>query len=151
MIREITFEMPAYMGFVPGIRTALSSLAGIIGFNNKEKYEIETVTDEICTNAIEHGSKGKDNHITVACKFDRKYMEITVKDSGAPQFNADKVLQEGQRLMEEEAAKPILDTIRRKRGLMIVKSYVDVLDIISNPDGTIVKMVKKSNNISSQE
>jgi anti-sigma regulatory factor (Ser/Thr protein kinase) len=46
--------------------------------------------------------------------------------------------------MEEEARKPILDTIRRKRGLMIVKKYVDKMEIKSNADGTVVSMVKKS-------
>jgi anti-sigma regulatory factor (Ser/Thr protein kinase) len=164
-MQEITFEMPAYMGFVPGLRTAMSRIAGTIGFNDKEMYEIETVTDEICSNAIEHGSQGKDKHITVECKFDTKYMEIIIKDSGSPQFNVEKAFKEGQRLMEEETAKPILDTIRRQRGLMkpildtirrqrglmIVKSYVDALDITSHPHGTIVRMVKKSNNKTSQK
>jgi len=46
--------------------------------------------------------------------------------------------------MEEEAQKPILDTIRRKRGLMIVKKYVDKMDIQTDSDGTVVSMVKKS-------
>jgi anti-sigma regulatory factor (Ser/Thr protein kinase) len=147
-MQEITFEMPAYIGFVPGLRTAMSRIAGTIGFNDKEMYEIETVTDEVCTNAIEHGSKGTEKHITVECKFDKQYMEIIVKDSGSPQFNAEKALKEGQRLMEEEAAKPMLDTIRRQRGLMIVKNYVDTLDIKSHPQGTVVKMVKKGNNTS---
>ena len=150
-MQEITFEMPAYMEFVSGVRTAMSRIAGTIGFNDKEMYEIETVTDEICTNAIEHGSKGTDKHITVECKFEKQYMEIIVKDSGSPKFNVDKVFEKGQRLMEEEAAKPILDTIRRQRGLMIVKNYVDALHITSHPHGTIVKMVKKSNNKSFQE
>jgi serine/threonine-protein kinase RsbW len=149
-MQEITFEMPAYMGFVPGIRTAMSRIAGTIGFNNKEMYEIETVTDEICSNAIEHGSQGTGKHITVECKFDKQYIEIIIKDSGSPKFNVEKVFEEGHRLMEEEAAKPILDTIRRQRGLMIVKSYVDALDITSHPHGTTVKMVKRSNNKTSQ-
>ena len=142
-MQEITFEMPAYMGFVPGIRTAMSRIASTIGFSNKEMYQIETVTDEICTNAIEHGSQGKDKHITVECKFDTKYMEIIIKDSGSPQFNVEEAFKEGKKLMEEDSAKPILDTIRRKRGLMIVKSYVDALDITSHQHGTIVRMVKK--------
>jgi len=150
-MQEITFEMPAYMGFVPGLRTAMSRIAGTIGFNDKEMYEIETVTDEICTNAIEHGSQGKNKHITVECKFDTKYMEIIIKDSGSPRFNVEKAFKEGQRLMEEESAKPVLDTIRRQRGLMIVKSYVDALDITSHPYGTVVRMIKKSNNKASQE
>ncbi len=150
-MQEIRFEMPAYLGFVQGVRTAMSRIAGCIGFSDKEMYEIETVTDEICTNAIEHGSKGTDRNITIECKFHSKYMEIVVKDSGSTQFNVEEAFKEGKRLMEEEAAKPTLETIRRQRGLMIVKSYVDTLDITSHINGTVVKMVKKSRNNTSQE
>jgi anti-sigma regulatory factor (Ser/Thr protein kinase) len=143
-VQEIKITMSAYFGFVPGIRTGLGRVAVNFGFNDKEVYEIETVLDEICNNAIEHGSKGKDNTVSLEIKFDKRYIEINVKDSGSPQFNVEEVLKEGQRLMEEEAQKPILDTIRRKRGLMIVKKYVDTMDIKSNADGTVVSMLKRS-------
>ena len=143
-MQEIKITMSAYFGFVPGIRTGIGRVAVNFGFNDKEVYEIETVIDEICNNAIEHGSKGKNNTVNLEIKFDKKYIEINVKDSGSPDFNVQEVLEEGERLMEEEAQKPILDTIRRKRGLMIVKKYVDKMDIKTNSDGTFVSMVKKS-------
>jgi anti-sigma regulatory factor (Ser/Thr protein kinase) len=136
--------MSAYFGFVPGIRTGIGRVAVNFGFNDKEVYEIETVIDEICNNAIEHGSKGKNNAVSLVCKFDKRYIEISIKDSGSPDFNVEEIIKEGQRLMEEEAQKPILDTIRRKRGLMIVKKYVDTMDIKSNADGTVVNMMKRS-------
>jgi anti-sigma regulatory factor (Ser/Thr protein kinase) len=143
-MQEFKFEMPANLEFVPAIRVAIQSIAFIFGFNDKEAYEIEFVVDEICNNAIEHGSKGKDNTITMECKFDKQYVEIIVKDSGSPHFKVDEILKEGQRLMEEESVKLKLDLFRRKRGLIIVQKYVDKLDISSSPDGTIVKIVKKS-------
>lgn len=143
-MQEIKITMSAYFGFVPGIRTGIGRVAVNFGFNDKEVYEIETVLDEICNNAIEHGSKGKFNTVSLEIKFDKRYMEINIKDSGSPQFNVEEVLEEGKRLMEEEAQKPILDTIRRKRGLMIVKKYVDKMDIKTNADGTVVSMVKRS-------
>ena len=142
-MQELKITMSAYFGFVPGIRTGVGRIAINFGFNDKEVYEIETVIDEICNNAIEHGSKGKDKTITLECTFDARYIEIRVQDSGAPQFDVEAVLKEGQRLMEEEAAKPILDTIRRKRGLLIVKNFVDQMDINSKSDGTTVSIVKK--------
>jgi anti-sigma regulatory factor (Ser/Thr protein kinase) len=145
-MQEFKFEMPANVEFVPVVRVAMQSIAHIFGFNDKEAYEIEFAVDEICNNAIEHGSKGKDNTITMECKFDKRYIEIIVKDSGSPQFNVEEILNEGRRLMEEEAEKLKLDIFRRKRGLIIVQKYVDKLDITSNPTGTIVKMVKKSHN-----
>jgi anti-sigma regulatory factor (Ser/Thr protein kinase) len=136
--------MSAYFGFVPGIRTGIGRVAVNFGFNDKEVYEIETVIDEICNNAIEHGSKGNNSTVSLDIKFDKRFIEISVKDSGSPQFNVEEVLKEGERLMAEEAKKPILDTIRRKRGLMIVKKYVDKMDIKTSSDGTVVSMVKKS-------
>ena len=143
-MHEIKITMSAYFGFVPGIRTGIGRIAVNFGFNDKEVYEIETVIDEICNNAIEHGSKGKDSIVSLVCKFDKRFIEINIKDSGSPEFNVEEILKEGKRLMEEEAQKPVLDTIRRKRGLMIVKKYVDKMDIRSNADGTVVSMVKRS-------
>jgi len=143
-MQEFKFEFPANLEFVPIIRVALQNIAFIFGFNDKEAYEIEFVVDEICNNAIEHGSKGKDKTITMECKFDKQYVEIMVKDSGSPQFKVDEILKEGWRLMEEEAEKQTLNIFRRKRGLIIVQKYADKLDITSNPNGTIVKIVKKS-------
>jgi anti-sigma regulatory factor (Ser/Thr protein kinase) len=143
-MQEFRFEMPANLEFVPVIRVALQNIAFIFGFSDKEAYEIEFVVDEICNNAIEHGSKGKDKTITMECKFDKQYIEIIVKDSGSPHFNVDEILKEGRRLMEEESEKQTLNIFRRKRGLIIVQKYVDKMDITSDPNGTIVKMVKKS-------
>jgi anti-sigma regulatory factor (Ser/Thr protein kinase) len=141
---EVKFEIPAYVGFVPVIRSAIERIAYLFSFNEKDAYELKLVIDEICSNAIEHGSKGEDKKISIECQFDNKVAIITVKDSGSPEFNVEESLREGQKLMEEEAAKTKLDTIRRKRGLIIVQKFVDTLDILSNPNGTIVKIVKKS-------
>jgi serine/threonine-protein kinase RsbW len=118
-------------------------MAHLFSFNGKDVYELKMAFDEICNNAIEHGSQGEDKKITIECQFNNKVATITVKDSGSPNFNVEEALREGQRLMEEEAAKTKLDTIRRKRGLIIVQKIVDTLDITSNPNGTLVKMVKK--------
>ena len=139
---EFRFEIPAYMEFVPLIRATIENIAYLFSFNDKDAYGLKLAVDEICNNAIEHGSKGEDKKITIECQFDNKVATISVKDSGSPEFNIEEVLREGQKLMEEEATKTKLDTIRRKRGLIIVQKYVDTLDIISNPYGTIVKMVK---------
>jgi len=140
---EVKFEIPAFVGFVPIIRTAIENITNLFGFNGKDAYALKMAFDEICNNAIEHGSKGEDQTITIECQFNNKVATITIKDSGSPEFNVEEALREGQNLMEEEAAKPKLDTIRRKRGLFIVQKIVDTLDITSNPNGTLVKIVKK--------
>jgi anti-sigma regulatory factor (Ser/Thr protein kinase) len=144
VMKEISIMMSAYLGFVPGVRTAIGRIAYNFGFDDTEAYEIETIIDEICTNAIEHGSKGGNKNIIVDCKFDKNVVEISIRDSGSPSFKVKEVMTECERLMAEEAEKIKLDTIRRGRGLMIVKNFVDKLDISSSSEGTLVQILKKS-------
>jgi anti-sigma regulatory factor (Ser/Thr protein kinase) len=143
-MKEISIKMSAYLGFIPGVRSAIGRIAYNFGFDDKETYEIETIIDEICTNAVEHGSKGQEKDITVDCKFDKNAVEINIRDSGSPSFKVNEVLTECERLMKEEAEKTKLETIRRGRGLMIVKNFVDKFDISSNTGGTSVHILKKS-------
>lgn len=141
-MKEISFRMSAYLGFVPGVRSAIGRIAYNFGFDDRESYEIETIIDEICTNAIEHGSQGQDKDVVVDCRFDNNVVEISIKDSGSPSFKVKEILTECERLMKEEAAKIKLDTIRRGRGLMIVKNFVDKFEISANVDGTLVQLKK---------
>jgi anti-sigma regulatory factor (Ser/Thr protein kinase) len=143
-MKEISIRMSAYLGFIPGVRCAIGRIAYNFGFDDRESYEIETIIDEICTNAIEHGSKGRHEDIVVDCKFDKNAVEINIRDSGSPSFKVYEVLTECERLMKEEAEKTRLDTIRRGRGLMIVKNFVDKFDISSDTHGTSVHILKKS-------
>jgi anti-sigma regulatory factor (Ser/Thr protein kinase) len=130
-----------YEGFIPEIRTVIGHIARDFGFNDQEAYEIVLVIDEVCNNALEHGSKGKYKNVSLECKFDKQEVEITVKDSGSHQFNVEEALKHNQELMEERTAKPMLE---RGLGLVIVQKCVDSLKIVSSSLGTEVKMVKKS-------
>ena len=86
---EVKFEIPAYLGFVPIIRTAIERMAHLFSFNGKDAYELKMAFDEICNNAIEHGSKGEDKKINIECQFNNKVATITIKDSGSPEFNVE--------------------------------------------------------------
>jgi len=143
-MQQITFSIPAHLGFIPGIRTALGRISYNFGFNDKDAYEIETVIDEICNNAIMHGSAREDEHITVECGFDTKVIEITVTDSGSSKFNVEKVLNNSKKLMEDDTERKLNALIEHGGGLglIIVQKYVDKVEITSQPDGTAVKLVK---------
>jgi len=144
-MEKINFEVLAYEGFVPEMRTLIGHIARDFGFSDQEAYEIVLVIDEVCNNAIEHGSKGRYKNVNLECKFDKQEVEISVQDSGSPQFNVEEALKHDQELMEERTAKPMLE---RGLGLIIVQKCVNSLNIISSPHGTEVKMVKKSHKIS---
>ena len=143
-MQQITFSIPAQLGFIPGIRTALGRISYNFGFNDKDVYEIETVIDEICNNAIMHGSSKEDEHITIACGFDTKFIEITITDSGSSEFNVEKVLDNSKNLMEDDTERKINALMEQGGGLglIIVQKYVDKVEITTRPDGTVVKLVK---------
>ena len=140
-MEKISFDVQTYEGFIPEIRTVIGHIARDFGFNVQEAYEIVLVIDEVCNNALEHGSKGRYKNIKLECKFDQQEVEITVQDSGSPHFNVEESLKHDQELMEQRTAKPVL---LRGLGLIIVQKCVDSLNIISSSQGTEVKMVKKS-------
>jgi len=143
-MQQITFSIPAHLGFIPGIRTALGRISYNFGFNDKDAYEIETVIDEICNNAIMHGSGKEDEHIKIECGFDTKVIEITVTDSGSSEFNVEKVLDNSKKLMEDDTERKINALMEQGGGLglIIVQKYVDKVEITTQPDGTVVKLVK---------
>ena len=143
-MQQITFSIPSHLGFIPGIRTALGRISYNFGFNDKDSYEIETVIDEICNNAIMHGSGTEDEHITIECGFDTKVIEIKVTDSGSSEFNVEEVLNNSKKLMEDDTERKIKALMEQGGGLglIIVQKYVDKVEITSQPDGTEVKIVK---------
>jgi serine/threonine-protein kinase RsbW len=148
-MQQITFSIPSHLGFIPGVRTALGRISYNFGFNDKDAYEIETVIDEICNNAIMHGSREKDDHITIECKFDTKIIEIMVKDSGTSAYDVDEILENSKKIMEADTVRNLNTIINHKveLGLIIVQQYVDKLEIKTQPDGTVVKLTKYGHSV----
>jgi anti-sigma regulatory factor (Ser/Thr protein kinase) len=144
VLQLIKIKIPAQLGFIPGIRTALGRISYNFGFSDKDVYEIETVIDEICSNAVIHWSSGTDEHITIDCGFDTRIIEITVKDSGSSDFDIENVLENGKKLMRDDTERKINALIERGGGLglIIVQQYVDKVEFTTHPDGTEVKLVK---------
>lgn len=142
-MNSIKVVFPANFHVVPGIRSLISRIAFTFGFAEKESYQIETIVDELCNNAIEHGSSTATESIELECEFDKEHIAVTVKDKGGKKiFDPERVLQEQMQLMESEKSNLALFE-RRGRGLVIVKKLSDELDIKVGENGTQVKVIKK--------
>lgn len=140
---NIKMEIPANFTYIPGVRTCISRIAFNFGFDDRESYQIETIVDEICNNAIEHGSKKKDAKIKLDCRFDRDQMELIVTDTGNRRFNVEQIFMHNIKRLQEEISKGLADSPHRGRGLIIVQKLVDKLDIKTTRNGTIVKILKR--------
>ncbi len=80
---RISIILPTNAYFLSGIRDfTLTMTKNMTGFSEQWAYRFQSVVDELCNNAIEHGSeKGKDVKITFVNVPDDS-LEVIVEDSG---------------------------------------------------------------------
>lgn len=142
-MKILKMEITPDFGFVPGIRSCIARVAYGFGFDDREVYQIETVVDEVCNNAIEHGTKG-DKKIKIECKFSNRQIEFIVKDSGGKGFNAEEIFEHNLNLLKKDLMGELSALVRRGRGLIIVQKLVDKLNIKTGKDGTTVRIIKKA-------
>ena len=140
-MEKIIIKIPANFNFVPGLRVCIARIAFNFGFDEHEGYQIETIVDELCNNAIEHGSKGEEEVVTLECVFSEGQLELNVKDTGNKKFNVEEVFSISKRRVEQGWKPEELN--QRGRGLIIVKKFIDGLDIRVTDKGTIITIIKK--------
>jgi len=140
---KITITLPTHAYFMSGIRDfTISLIKNTTEFSEQWAYRFQSVVDELCNNAIEHGSKpGEDIKITFIYNPDES-IEIDVEDSGTgmnPKKAADIKL-----LVDQFVQQNIPMANIRGRGLAkIVHEWTDELEFIDKPEGGLkVRVVK---------
>lgn len=80
---EITITIPTHAYFISGIRDFVLNLTeNLTGFSHQWAFRFQAVTDELCNNAIEHGSQpGQFIKITLV-STQGKSLEVIVEDTG---------------------------------------------------------------------
>lgn len=140
-MNTLTITIPAQFLFVPGVRSCISCVCTYFGFDEHEEYQIQTVIDELCNNAIEHGSKSPDSLIEISTKISEHELEVNIHDTGNKPFNKEETLAFVKERMERGWETE--EMVGRGRGLFIVQKLVDKLDISTSENGTNVTIVKR--------
>lgn len=140
---KITITLPTHAYFMSGIRDfTLSLIRNSSNFSEQWAYRFQSVVDELCNNAIEHGSKpGEEIKITFI-NHPQDSIEIIVEDSGTgeKQMKATEI----QKLVDERSKEGAVIHEIRGRGLpKIVKEWTDELTFTDKPGGGIMVRVKK--------
>ena len=117
------------------------------GFSKKDAYRIETIVDELCNNAIEHGSMDVKSKTTLKCSFDKHKLDLTIIDSGNPHFDASHV----ERLSEKVRLDTSVSSATRGRGLPIVSMLADKVTFSVQDGGTAVHVQKYKKNPNEEE
>ncbi len=143
---EIKIEIPTNAYFMSGIRDfTLSMIKNMTDFSEQWAYRFQSVVDELCNNAIEHGSNLDDKIYVTFITHPNQDIEIIVEDNGTNPNK--KTATQIREIMEVNKNKEIAEIGIRGRGLaFIVEQWTDELKIEDRPNGGVKITVKKSLN-----
>ena len=134
---SIDVRIPSRLGFVPPVRQLVSRISKQKGYNNRDSFRIETIVDEVCNNAVEHGIDSDDSAIDLQVSINRKKIEIKVTNASDPKkINA---LKEISRSL---FVPKMTDEMKRGRGLSLVKMLSNEFNIEYSGVGTCVHVTK---------
>ncbi len=134
--QHLRLQVPAKSAYVPALRRLISSVVQQKGYGRKDSFRIETIVDELCNNAIEHGDK-EQSKFFVDFAIDREKVEMEVRNltQGIDPIVASTVKQKFEN--------PVVDDESiRGRGLALVKMLSSELRLDIDEGGTTVHVTK---------
>jgi len=140
---RITITLPTNAYFISGIRDfTLGLIRNMTEFSEQWAFRFQSVVDELCNNAIEHGSApGKDIKITFI-NNPHESIEIIVEDTGTGKVKLS--AKELQAIVNERRNPGYVHIGIRGRGLSkIVAEWTDELVFTDLPGGGIQARIKK--------
>lgn len=143
---KITITMPTNAYFMSGIRNfTLGLIRNMTEFSEQWAFRFQSIVDELCNNAIEHGSEpGKEINITFVSN-PHDSIEIFVTDSGTGK-NKLKAAELGK-IINDRRQSTYVHTGIRGRGLSkIVAEWTDELEFKDTAEGGMQVRIKKSLN-----
>jgi len=136
---DIKLKIPSAVFYIEPIRAFIGTLAQGIGFSRKRVADIQLVLDEICSNAVYHGSIDANAGITLQIKVDTHRLEILVRDTGSQHIGQKNWLTP-ERLAEIETHRS--PTSESGHGIFIAKTLADTYEMHPNAGGgTDVRVV----------
>lgn len=143
LTENLLLTIPNELSVVPAIRTLVKKCVLAKGYSTREAFQVETIVDELCNNAIEHGNHGVKGIVEVALAIGRRKIEINIAN-GIEFVNGEQSTPEAiTRVMETYRDKPSTTIDNpRGRGLALVKMLANEFDIDSSNDGTCVHVTK---------
>lgn len=141
---KITITLPTSAYFMSGIRDfTLTMIKNTTNFPEKWAFRFQSIVDELCNNAIEHGSSpGSEIRISFIHEKEQ-YLEICVEDTGtgATKTNAEGLM----KLLAERKDPSYVFTGIRGRGMVkIVSEWTDEMKIEDRPEGGLKITVRKT-------
>jgi anti-anti-sigma factor len=135
---NMEIKFPSKLTFVPPVRQLASRVAKQKGYGSRDSFRIETIVDEICNNAVEHGIDSDESDIDLSLLIDRKKIEMKISNTSAPEkINSLKEISKSL-----FSSKVLTEETKRGRGLALVKMLSNDFEIEYSDVGTCVHVTK---------
>jgi serine/threonine-protein kinase RsbW len=134
---KYNLKIPSRTDNLELIRSFVSNIAAMVGFDADETYKIELAVDEACANVVKHAyeQKHSDHQIDLVIEIDVDKLVIIISDQGKG-FDIKKVLSKD---MKEYLAEMRVGGL----GIHLIKALMDDVEFVSKPGTrTQVKMTK---------
>ncbi len=142
---RITIILPTSAYFMSGVRDfTMSIVENMTGFPEKWAYRFQSIVDELCNNAIEHGSApGKEVRVTFVSRAGES-IYVSVEDSGTgPSKVTAEEMYDIVRERQVQLGSNTYSSIRGRGLAQIVSQWTDELKFDNIPEGGLKVSVLK--------
>ena len=126
----IELKIPSDVYYLESVRAFIGKLSETLRFTKKRIADIQLALDEICSNAVYHGSKCVTSEIQLQISVDMHAFEIMVRDTGRGGIHQ---WITPERLAEIQAQRSPAG--ESGHGLYLIKCLTDVHKLQANAEG----------------
>ena len=144
---RIGITIPTHAYHISGIRDFTMNLVkNMTGFSEKWAFRFQAIIDELCNNAIEHGSAPGDDIYITFVNVKGETLTLIVEDQGkaATSKNAEQMKTMLKEKLEEQSKNVMGSFSIRGRGLsQIIYNWTDSLEFFDRDEGGLKIQVMK--------
>ncbi len=138
-LRQAThLSFPSDLKFVPAVRQFVSRITKQKNYGSRDSFRIETIVDEVCNNAVEHGNNTAGRNVELTMNIDRERVELQVTNATNPE-KVDMLREMSKSVLN--SPQPSLEQ-KRGRGLALIKMLSNDLRIGFSEEGTSVHVTR---------
>ncbi len=139
-------EFPGDLEYIPAVRGLIADVLRVSGFGDKFAYRSEIIVDEVCNNAVSHGSINPDARVFLDCMVNDDRVEFNIRDEGGVTENREQL----RRTVEQsaESSVPVDREQTAGLGLEIVKMLSEKIDFRIDEDNlTSIRIVRRREDV----
>ena len=147
--QSIRVRFPSNIGYVSPVRNLISELLQVRDYSRKFAYRSEVIVDEVCSNAIQYGSKKENSTVDLACLISGEKFEIHVQDQGGSKSDVERLKEavESENINLNEEVTKIKKLARGGFGLEIVRMLSEEVELkIGENNMTTLRVVRNKSN-----